>query len=261
MTLGLDKTWGDFNYNTTLTATANRNRIIELPKSVMNPITKQPTDLSTIEMGRFRLTEGGEIGDVYAKTWLKRDQDGYVEFTPGSLLQTENTTPYKLGSVNAKWNFGWRNGFSYKGLDLSFLITARVGGIVISKTQAILDQFGVSETSAKARDLGYVQVGNFQVDPYGYYQVTSTLDSYYTYSATNVRLQEVSLSYRLPKKLLGKVFDHASLSVFGTNLLMIYNKAPYDPELTASTGTFSQGYDHFMLPSQRTLGVSLKLGI
>lgn len=261
MTLGLDKTWGDFNYNTTITATANRNRIIELSKGVINPITKQLTDLSIIDIGRFRLTEGGEIGDVYAKTWLKRDQDGYVNFTPGSLLQTENTTPYKLGSVNAKWNFGWRNGFSYKGLDLNFLITARLGGIVISKTQAVLDQFGVSETSAKARDLGHIQLGNFQVDPYGYYQVTSTLDSYYTYSATNVRLQEVSLSYRLPKKLLGKVFDHASLSVFGTNLLMIYNKAPYDPELTASTGTFGQGYDYFMMPSQRTLGVSLKLGI
>ena len=37
-------------------------------------------------------------------------------------------------------------------------------------------------------------------------------------------------------------------------------KAPYDPELTASTGTFGQGYDYFMLPSSRTYGFSLKFG-
>ena len=42
---------------------------------------------------------------------------------------------------------------------------------------------------------------------------------------------------------------------------MIDNKAPYDPELTGSTGTFGQGYDYFMLPSQRTIGASIKLGI
>ena len=48
--------------------------------------------------------------------------------------------------------------------------------------------------------------------------------------------------------------------MYATNLWMIYNKAPFDPELTASTGTFGQGYDNFMLPSQRTMGVSVKIG-
>ena len=46
----------------------------------------------------------------------------------------------------------------------------------------------------------------------------------------------------------------------GRNLFMFYCKAPYDPELTASTGTFGQGYDYFMLPSQSTYGLSLKFG-
>jgi len=76
----------------------------------------------------------------------------------------------------------------------------------------------------------------------------------------------MSLTYNLPqsfinKSFLGKAVRGASLSVYGTNLWMIYNKAPYDPELTASTGTFGQGYDYFMLPSQRTIGASIKVGI
>lgn len=261
MSLGFDKEWGSFGYNTTITATANRNRIMELPKSVLNPVTKQLTDLSVIKRGRFILREGGEVGDVYSDQWLRRDKDGFVVYNAGEALIPETTTAYKLGSVNAKWNFGWRNGFSYKGFDLSFLFTARVGGIVISRTQAVLDQFGVSENSALAREAGGISLGNFTVDPETFYKSTAALDAYHVYSATNVRLQELSLSYRLPKKLLGKVFSNASLSVYGTNLWMVYNKAPYDPELTASTGTFGQGYDYFMTPSQRTVGVSLKLGL
>lgn len=260
LSLGFDKDFGAFNYNTTLTATANRNKVMALPSEVRNPITGENIDLSDISVGRFRIRVGGEIGDIYASERLKRDQDGYYEYVPGGALQTEPTEPYKLGSVNAKWNFGWQHGFSYKGLSLNALFTARLGGIVISKTQGKLDQYGVSEASALARDMGGVLVGNYMVDPKAYYAAVHDLDAYYAYSATNVRLQELSLTYSLPKKLLGKVFSNASISLYGTNLLMIYNKAPFDPELAASTGTFGQGVDYFMLPSLRTMGVSIKIG-
>ena len=40
---------------------------------------------------------------------------------------------------------------------------------------------------------------------------------------------------------------------------MIYNKAPFDPEAVAFTGTYFQGLDYFMQPSQRNLGFSVKL--
>jgi len=52
-------------------------------------------------MARIRLREGGELGDVYASERIKRDANGYVDYTPGQSLVTEPTTPYKLGSVNA----------------------------------------------------------------------------------------------------------------------------------------------------------------
>lgn len=124
----------------------------------------------------------------------------------------------------------------------------------------MLDRYGVSQASADARNLGGVMVGNFKVDPKTYYEAISNLDAYYTYSATNIRLQELSLSYQIPNKLFNNIFENLSVSLFGTNLWMIYNKAPYDPELTASTGTFGQGYDNFMLPSLATYGLSIKIG-
>ena len=260
LSLGFDKKFGNFNYSTTFTATTNKNKIIQLARDVLNPVTNTLIDLTDIQVGRFRLREGGEIGTVYANEWLKRDGDNYVDYQPGQALTTEATTPYKLGSVNPKWNLGWQHGFSYKGFNLNLLFTARIGGIVISKTQAMLDRYGVSEASADARDAGGVSLGYFKVDPKTYYDAVSNLDAYYTYSATNVRLQEARLTYTFPNKWFKGTVNNLSLSVYGTNLWMIYNKAPYDPELTASTGTFGQGYDYFMLPSQSTYGLSLKFG-
>lgn len=51
----------------------------------------------------------------------------------------------------------------------------------------------------------------------------------------------------------------ATVSCVARNLWMIYNKAPYDPENTASTGTYFQGYDYFMQPSLRSVGFNVKL--
>lgn len=260
LTLGYDQTFGDFNYNTTFTATSNKNKIKKLASDVKNPVSGELMDLSDIKLGRFRLREGGEVGALYADRRVEKNEEGYIPYTPGQTIATENTTPFKIGTVNPKWNLGWRHGFNYKGINASVMFTARIGGNVISKTQATLDRFGVSKTSAEARETGYVMLGNIKMEPQDYYGTIYDLDSYYVYSATNIRLQEASIGYTLPNKWFGNVVKNVNISVYGTNLWMIYNKAPYDPELTASTGTFGQGYDYFMLPSSRTYGFSLKFG-
>lgn len=56
--------------------------------------------------------------------------------------------------MNAKVNMGWTNTFHYKDFTLSFLIDAKVGGKVLSMTEATMDGWGVSERSGLARDAG-----------------------------------------------------------------------------------------------------------
>ena len=140
----------------------------------------------------------------------------------------------------------WRNNFIWKNFTAGFLISARLGGVVYSRTQAMLDYYGVSEASADARDLGYVLVnGRDKVNPETWYGVVgsgTSVPQYYTYSATNVRL--------------GDVCD-ITLSIVGRNLWMIYSKAPFDPESVASTDNFYQGIDYFMMPALRNIGFSL----
>ena len=88
---------------------------------------------------------------------------------------------------------------------------------------------------------------------------TKTIDAMYTYSATNLRLQELSLGYDVPITKYVNWIKGLNLSFVAHNLWMLYNKAPFDPELTSNTGTYYQGVDYFMQPSLRNLGFSVKV--
>ena len=81
----------------------------------------------------------------------------------------------------------------------------------------------------------------------------------YVYSMTNVRLGELTLGYDIPIHKWCKWIKGLNVSFVGRNLWMLYCKAPFDPESTASTGTYNQGFDYFMQPSLRSLGFSVKV--
>jgi hypothetical protein len=50
---------------------------------------------------------------------------------------------------------GWTNTVNFKDFQLSFLVNGRIGGKVISLTEAYLDEMGLSQRSADARDYAY----------------------------------------------------------------------------------------------------------
>ena len=257
LAVGFNNTWGDFNWNSTVTYSFNKNKIVSLHEYYRDG---KAIDKGGYGNSKIMLTEGGTMGDLYVTTALKRDQQGDVLIENDNVVKETLTNPKKIGSVLPKGNLGFRNSFSYKGINASFMLAARFGGVALSATQAVMDQFGVSKTSADYRDMGGVPVNNGTVSTESYYSVVGGINGVlenYVYSATNVRLQEVSLGYTLP----GKWFNdkmRMSLSLVGRNLWMIYCKAPFDPEATASTGTFYQGFDYFMQPSLRNFGFSVK---
>ena len=257
LSLGWTSQFGELEWTTTGTFSANQNRIIELIPGRKDPISK-----GGLKGADVYLREGGTMGDIYINTGIKRTPEGYpVLSTDGKIIPETLDNPIYKGSVLPDANLGWSNEFNWKGLNVGFMFSARLGGIVLSQTQAILDEYGVSQASADARKAGGIAVGNGRIDAQGYYSVVggaSPVWSEYIYDGTNVRLQEAHISYLIPKKLLGDKV-RLSLGLTARNLLMIYNKAPFDPELTASTGTYYQGFDYFMQPSLRNLGFTVKL--
>ncbi len=265
--LGYGHAWRDFSWDTNVTFTWNRNEILDLMDGMCDPMTGEPLkdrlEIKGLGKAKYILKKGGTMGDLYTTSNLKYDENGYIQVDRnGNFVTTDVGEEIYLGSVLPDYNVAWRNDFAWKGAHLGILFTGRIGGICYSATQANMDLFGVSETSAAARDAGGVLInGREMVDPQRWYAAIASqsgLPHYYTYSATNFRLQELSVGYTLPRRWFRNVCS-IDVSFVGRNLWMIYCKAPFDPEAIASTGNNYQGIDYFMLPSLRSLGFSLRV--
>ncbi len=268
LSAGYDNTWRDFRWATNFTFSWNKNEIVELVHNYRHPetgeiISKDRLEIKGLGKAKYILKPGGTLGDLYTNSDLVYNREGFIEVDKSGnvAVKDDYMEDIYLGSVFPKYNLAWRNDFSWKGLNLGLLFTARIGGICYSATQANMDLYGVSEASAAARDAGGVIINGRQtIDAQKWYQAIgaqSGLPQYYTYSATNFRLQELSLGYTLPAKWFRDKM-RMTVSFVGRNLWMIYCKAPFDPEAVASTGLNYQGIDYFMMPSLRSLGFNVK---
>jgi TonB-linked SusC/RagA family outer membrane protein len=266
--LGVNMKIGKVGWNALATFSLNRNKIIKLLTNFTDHTTGQTVSVDSLSVGgtgsyMMALVKGGSVGDIYV-TSLATDEHGYIDV--GLVSQTVTAAPntyIKAGNANPKYNIGLRNSFSYKNFNLDFLVSARIGGVCVSVTQAIMDRFGVSKTSAEARDAGGVVINGQIIPAEPYYEVVgggvAGVGSMYVYSATNVRLGEASFGYTFPAKFFRNKIQGLTLTATGRNLFMIYSKAPFDPETTANTGTYYQGIDYFMQPSLRSVGFSVKV--
>ncbi|MDR2627300.1 MAG: SusC/RagA family TonB-linked outer membrane protein [Dysgonamonadaceae bacterium] len=271
LALGYRHSWGGFSWASNFTYSYNNNVVKKLANDVVNPVTGELIQMSYLDKATLgstgspivRLTEGGTMGDMYVNRDWKRNENGYILLDPKTFIPSIEDTEYtKIGSLLAKSHAGWRNSFSYKGVTLNILFSGRFGGMVVSNTQAILDRYGVSESSAQLREKGGVTISNLQVSAQNYLNVIAAgtgQGAHYVYDATNIRLAEVSIEYTIPKKWVANIAD-ITVGLVGNNLALLYCKAPFDPELVASaTNTFYTGVDYFMLPSLRNFCFSIKL--
>lgn len=94
LSLGFDKTWGIFGWNSSYTFSTNKNKIVSLVKDVMNPVTGEPLNISAMEVGglgnaRFILKEGGSLGDLYSRQDFVRDSNGKIYVNAEGNVATE----------------------------------------------------------------------------------------------------------------------------------------------------------------------------
>lgn len=265
--LGFQNTWKDFYWSTSFTYSMNRNTIKEMVKPGTYDVSGNLVTVDEINKDyggyRMKLKAGGSIGDFYV-TGLKTDDHGQIYVDPNSnTVSTAPNTWIYGGNTEAKARIGWNNQFAWKGIRLGILFDARIGGEGVSATQALMDRYGASLASAEARDAGgiWISEDQFLPDVKTFYANNGNGMSnlaYYVYDMTNVRLRELTIGYDLPRSWFKDKLG-MTVSLVGRNLWMIYCKAPFDPELTASTGTYYQGLDFFMQPSTRNIGFSVKL--
>jgi len=262
----------EWQWNTALNFSKNTNVVNEI-----HP------DIETISMGSsesvaIRFQAGGSMGDLYTSAFLRENFDENAaegEQYSGRIVVGDDGTPRKtqdfqyMGNVEPAWSMGWNNNMAWKNFTLSFLINMKMGGVVVSQTEAMLDGYGVSKRTGDARDAGYVEVDAVnendgsavtQVDPKIWYLQTGDRNGimeYYVYDRTNIRLAQLSLGYTF--NFESPAIENLTLSLFGRNLFFFYKEAPFDPDLVMSTNRNNQGLDNFNLPTTRSIGLNLNI--
>ncbi|PXY39160.1 SusC/RagA family TonB-linked outer membrane protein [Flavobacterium cheongpyeongense] len=219
--------------------------------------------------------KGGDYGDLYIRGFQRNDNGQViVNATTGLPLFTSGFSVL-AGNFNPDWTAGLQNKFKYKDFSLSFLVDFRIGGNVISYSQARMAGAGVSDITLNGRDgfvvNGVVDNGNGTYSPNttsitaeNYWSQVASRDPQsaedFVYDATNIRLREVVLGYSLPSKLLtNSPFTSVDLSIVGRNLFFFVNKAKYfDPEQGVSVGNL-QGIESYNIPTTRDFGFNAKL--
>lgn len=263
---------GAVSWTPSVNFSKNSNRIKELS----NLLTTDRFELSTgnrltnlyLLRPGSKLLNGREYGayhDLFGKTYV-RDANGNITYNATTGLPVISPTADQfVGNANPDFLLNLNNQFSYKNINVSFLIDGRFGGLVSSSTEQWLDYKGLSKRSGEARDAGGVMLNGKLVDPELYYGYISAkadagaLTDEYLFDSSNIRLRELAIGYTLPK--FSKAFRNVNLSLVGRNLFFFQRDAPFDPELAIGTGNGSQGFEAFQIPSARSFGLTLRAGL
>lgn len=268
----------DFSWITNFNYAYNDNKILTVARKQNGQKYIHEIDMGNLSGLKVKFEEGGSYGDLYAVGFMTKESTGEIVIDDkGAPLKLNGQATEYLGNMNAKHTLGWANTFNYKDFSFYFLIDGKVGGKVISFTEAYLDLAGTSQRTADARDYA-LNNGLYYTSPRGektpgmyipgtnqiaavdkYYQTIgggTPVGRNYVYDATNFRLREISLAYTF-RNLFGPT-KNLTVSANARNLFFLYIDAPIDPETSLSTQNALGNVDIFSMPTTRSFGITLK---
>ena len=176
----LDK---DFKWFSSLVFTRNVNEVLEIHPEFDK--TSAPFFLSGGAVNNYGMAiqTGQAFGDIWGVIFA-RDDAGRIIIDENGKPKVADPAGGRLGNPNPDYMIGFRNEFSYKNFTLNFLIDGRFGGQIMSLTEALIDEHGVSKRTADARDAGGVTInGVSEVDN----SPVTTIDAETWYTAVGGR--------------------------------------------------------------------------
>ncbi len=269
-----------FTYSPSINFTLNRNKVLSLIGDTKNYV------IANFQGGvSSNATVGQPLGVLRGTGYDYYDaENGGTEKIVTAAGYYAAKTDQIIGNPNPDWNMGINNMFSYKGINLNFLIDIQKGGDVFSLDQHYGRGTGLYPETAANNDKGN-PVRDAVADGGGILLpgVTATGEPNTTYAraddynrafywgnqarnpnqinvfdGSSVRLRELSISYSLPKAFASKIkATNVALSLVGRNLWIISKNVPYaDPESGLGVGT-AQGYLSGSYPTVKTYGFKL----
>ena len=208
---------------------------------------------------------------VIVGTRIQRNDAGNLSVNAdGSYIEEQGL--FVIGDPNPDWLLNVNNSISFKNFTLSALISYTHGGDIYSRTVSTLLGRGLT-TDTEDRLRTFILPGdgpdgnpnNVQLVNSQFYfsNVLFGPDELGIYDASVLRLQEVSLSYSVPSKVLDKTpFGSLSFTLSGQNLwfdaINIPDGTNFDPNVAGVGIGNGRGFDFLNGPSSKRYGMSIK---
>ena len=170
-----------------------------------------------------------------------------------------------IGSPLPKFTYGFTNTFQYKDFDFSVFVqgshgakifnflrwqTEKMDNAFFNQTRAVLDRYTATNTTGRLPRFTNTNTNNVYIS------------DRYVENGSYVRIQNISLGYRLPKSVLDKVkINNARVYVTVQNLKTFSDYSGYDPEVGAfnnSIRLMNVDAGHYPNPRSYTIGASLE---
>jgi hypothetical protein len=195
------------------------------------------------------------------QTWL-----GDIRYKDVDKNDTINSNDQTfIGDPNPKFTYGFTNTFTYKGFDLSIFLTGVYGDKIYNytrmETEANFDVYENQLTTVMNRYTASNPKGS--LPRYNQWNNNNlAISDRFVESGSYLRIQNVSLGYNLPQKLISKVkISSARVYISGQNLHTFTKYSGYDPELGSFNGnalTTNIDYGHYPNPRSFTIGANIE---
>lgn len=262
---------GGFNWNTNLTFSSNKNKIVSLPDSSIIIGT------GPVAGGQIVAKVGGSMGDLYGRGYV-RSPEGEIVYDERTGFAKITTDVVPLGNTIPKYKFGWQNTFSYRSISVGVLFDAQVGAVGHSLLNYKLVEQGKLTSTLPGRYNGIIGQGVIQ-NADGTYRpndiITYDIDEYYrshmgadnaegsTFKTDFIKFREATVNYRLNARWIKNTgLSSVTVGVYGRNLFIWSPWPMFDPEFgTLSGSDIVRGFEVGQFPSTRTFGFNLSIGI
>lgn len=261
-----------FKWELTGTFTTNRNRIEELADSSVVLRT------GALGGGQIVANVGGSMGDLYGRGYM-RSPDGQIIYdsaTGNAKISTSDLI--YLGNTMPKFRFSFGSTFTYNHFSISGLFDAQLGAVAHSLTFSRMAALGKLELTLPGRYNGVIGDGVVQ-NADGTYRkndvVATNLESFYTslygsdqaegsiFRTDYLKFREANITYAFGPTFLKRIgFTKLTIGAYGRNLFIWSPWPAFDPEFgTLSGSDIVQGFETGQLPSTRSYGVRLVVGL
>lgn len=257
----------DFTWSTTLNGTYLKNEVtglggLDFVSGTTPAVGMIPND------GVTRVEVGQPIGAFYGCVWNGLDKDGrdsFVDLDGNGMIDSNDRT--FIGKANPDFTLGWNNTFRWKNWDLNLFFTGSFGADRLNLVRFT--------GTAMTGDFAFITLREYLNDNYDvarefarYPSVTVTGNDYlsaststkFLESASYFRLDNLSLSYNLPKSVAK--FADLRFTFSCQNLFTITGYKGMDPagiSFMSSGVDVNDGIDFGAYPLTRTYTLGVRM--